>query len=425
MKALILYICTGNYHVFWDRFYETCESNFLRNISKDYFVFTDYNDNLISNGNVKQIYQVDLGWPDNTLKRYHIFKKALNDGVNSVGYSYLFFFNANCEFLSEISIKDLGLDNKNLFAVEHPGFIEKSYEDCTFEKNSRSAAYLEPKKYSKYVLGGINGGKYSAFLSAIEQMSIWISSDLDNDIIAVWHDESHWNKYVSERDVNILDYRFGYPEGWPNLPLKPKILIRDKNRYGGHNRLRRINSSSPPNMFIFLKRTPSSDLNDLSKFFERTKFNFELTLYSEEFGIEEKKQIKDPRYHQGLVNKNSSFYKFINELSTAYSSKLIMITPSCQVINQYLLEKIYSLFTESPNLELVISIISPNAITKVTKALIMRIRYTLGYDIQDLLEESVVVIRTDKSGERVDQIHSRKKKGYLIGLRSGKDLRFL
>lgn len=40
-KVAILYIATGRYTVFWDYFYQSAESNLLRECKKHYFVFTD------------------------------------------------------------------------------------------------------------------------------------------------------------------------------------------------------------------------------------------------------------------------------------------------------------------------------------------------------------------------------------------------
>ena len=42
MKIAILYICTGKYNQFFNDFYSSCESKFLKGrADKEYFVFTD------------------------------------------------------------------------------------------------------------------------------------------------------------------------------------------------------------------------------------------------------------------------------------------------------------------------------------------------------------------------------------------------
>ena len=37
----VLYICTGKYVAFWEKFYKSFEENFLKNSQVEYFVFTD------------------------------------------------------------------------------------------------------------------------------------------------------------------------------------------------------------------------------------------------------------------------------------------------------------------------------------------------------------------------------------------------
>jgi hypothetical protein len=55
---------------------------------------------------------------------------------------------------------------------------------------------------------------------------------MKNGITADFHDESHHNRYLADRDILALDPGYGYPEGW-NLPIEPKIVLLDKVRHGG------------------------------------------------------------------------------------------------------------------------------------------------------------------------------------------------
>jgi len=66
---------------------------------------------------------------------------------------------------------------------------------------------------------------------------------MTNDVMAVWHDESHLNKYAVEHEAEIkpLSPAYCYPEGW-NLPFDKKIISLDKGKYGGHAFLRNQNA---------------------------------------------------------------------------------------------------------------------------------------------------------------------------------------
>jgi len=71
-----------------------------------------------------------------------------------------------------------------------------------------------------------------------EELSKNIDEDFKSNIITVWRDEAHLDKYAIDKKIKILNPSYGYPEG-RDLPFNP-IIIRDKTKYGGHNFLRGI-----------------------------------------------------------------------------------------------------------------------------------------------------------------------------------------
>lgn len=238
MKIGILYICTGKYKIFWKDFYLTMEKNFIDEAERHYFVFTDSNeiDFEKENTNIHRIYQKDLGWPDATLMRFHIFLQKEKE-LSSM--DYIFFFNANLIIKEPIKSEEfLPQGEYKLIATIHPGFYNKNRNKFTYENNKKSTAFIEKTQGEHYFAGGLNGGKTENFIRAMKLMRDNIDSDKKNGIMAKWHDESHWNKYLISRiDIKILPPSYLYPEGWI-LPFKSIILIRDKNKYGGHNFLR-------------------------------------------------------------------------------------------------------------------------------------------------------------------------------------------
>lgn len=237
-KIGILYICTGKYSIFWKDFYLSMEEKFITDSEKHYFVFTDSAELEFEKENprIHRIYQENLGWPGNTLMRFHIF---LNIEKELENMDYLFFFNANLFVKEKIANEELlPIDDKNLVATLHPGFYNKDRKKFPYDKNKKSTAYIERDEGQYYFAGGLNGGKTRNFIEAMKVMRDNVDIDKKNNIIAKWHDESHWNRYVLNRiDVKILPPLYLYPEGW-TLPFSPIILIRDKNKYGGHSLLR-------------------------------------------------------------------------------------------------------------------------------------------------------------------------------------------
>jgi hypothetical protein len=248
VKIGILYICTGNYTVFWKDFYESMEKYFATDAEKHYFVFTDadhieHGVDAAGNKNpyIHRIYQKNLGWPGNTLKRFHMF---LGIEEELAKLDYLFFCNANLQVLQTISASDvLPTGEEKLVATLHPGFYAKPRRKFTYEKNRKSIAYINKSEGERYFAGGFNGGTSSAFISATKKMREQIDADEKNGVVARWHDESHWNRYlVSRTDVKVLSPAFLYPEGW-SLPFTQIILVRDKKKLGGHNTMRNSKNS--------------------------------------------------------------------------------------------------------------------------------------------------------------------------------------
>ena len=57
-----------------------------------------------------------------------------------------------------------------------------------------------------------------------------VNIDLEKDIIAAWHDESHVNRFFSDNEEKVftLSPGFAYPEMW-NMPVPKAIIHKDKN----------------------------------------------------------------------------------------------------------------------------------------------------------------------------------------------------
>ncbi len=134
--------------------------------------------------------------------------------------------------------------NDGLLAVLHPGFWNKQIEEFTYDRNKKSTAFIPVGKGTHYFMGGFNGGMTDDYLKLIRTLRGNVKADMAKNVIALWHDESHLNHYLLNRNPKILSSEYGYPEGW-DFPFKPKILILDKTSYGGHDFLRNISKTEP------------------------------------------------------------------------------------------------------------------------------------------------------------------------------------
>ena len=229
-KVAILYICTAKYVIFWKDFFESYEKYFLPNCEKHYFVYTDapeaYQEKECDR--IHRFYQESLGWPDNTLMRFHIFSKQFDELEK---YDYVFFMNANCQCMSTITEEEFLPGDKDLLVVQHPGYYNKKNTKYTYDRNPKSLAYIPKGEGLYYVCGGVNGGKAKAFVALMKELMHNIDIDKSNDVIALWHDESHINHYILGReDYRMLTPAYCYTEDW-DMPFEEKIRVRNKQKW--------------------------------------------------------------------------------------------------------------------------------------------------------------------------------------------------
>jgi hypothetical protein len=230
----ILYICTGKYNVFFEQFYESSENYFLNDYKKTYYVFTD--SEIKPRNNIKIINQKFLGWPYDTMKRFHMFNSIKNYLENE---DFLFFLNANMKIVDFINHEIIPTEKNNfLMGVKHPGFYNSSKNSFTYERRKESNFYIPYEEGKFYYQGCFNGGKTEHYLKMSDTLSNMIDDDLKKDIIPIWHDETALNWYFKDKNPLLLEPSYAYPELW-DLPIEKKIIQLDKNKYGGHNYLRK------------------------------------------------------------------------------------------------------------------------------------------------------------------------------------------
>lgn len=271
MNMAILYIGTGKYEVFWQGFFDSCEELFCNDANKHYFVFTD-STNIKSNDKITVIYLDNLGWPFNALLRYRMLLR-IEEQLR--GFDYNIFFNGNCIFKEKIYLDDIVGDKKQytLISAKHPGYYNKTSQEFPYEDRDTSLAKVNTPHY--YFAGAINGGVPEIFLNVIKEVANNIEQDLNNGIVSKWHEESHWNAYLNnnfpriELSLKILSADYLYPQGWI-LPFKAKILLRDKNEFGGRDFMRGI--SRKQNMIEVILNRVRNKIYGLKIYF-RDKFN--------------------------------------------------------------------------------------------------------------------------------------------------------
>lgn len=236
MKIALLYICTGKYDIFWPVFHDTCEKFFLAEHEKHFFVFTD-SDAIKDDGKrVHRVWQEKLGWPHDTLMRFHMFRGVEYELRK---FDFLMFFNANAYFVDAVGDEYLPTPDEGLLFQRHPGYYNKGRLRFPYERRRRSTAYIPYWRGKHYLFGAMSGGFSEPYLAMVSALCRNIDTDKDNGIIALWHDESQLNRYALDVRYKLLHPGYMYPDDW-DLPFERKIALLDKAKFGGADFMRGI-----------------------------------------------------------------------------------------------------------------------------------------------------------------------------------------
>ena len=157
-------------------------------------------------------------WPLPTLLRYNLF---LQQEEELQKYDYLFYVDIDMRITDWIGEEIIG---NGLTAAQHPMYALKRNLQPPYEPNPESTAYIPlPGRFveengkkrfeSLYYAGGFQGGKTEDFIKAMKVMKGKVEKDFNKNYIAIWNDESHWNRYLYENPPAIvLNPSYVYPD---------------------------------------------------------------------------------------------------------------------------------------------------------------------------------------------------------------------
>ena len=230
-KIALCVIATNDYCNFIEPLLVSADYYFLKGHEVDYHLFTNCPDRW---GMEREIVHHPIEhqpWPAMTLNRYHIMS-----GADLSGYDYVYYIDADMRLVAPVGDEIL----YSYTGVLHPGFYRGGGD---WEVNPQSKAYVNcyslSELRSKYICGGFQGG--SSYWNACHNLSYRIDEDSKKGITAVWNDESHWNKLLTEVGFffKILDPSYCMVEepekrkAWGIDHLEPKIIAlkKDHSKY--------------------------------------------------------------------------------------------------------------------------------------------------------------------------------------------------
>jgi FkbM family methyltransferase len=235
----IIFIGLSKYSLFYDRFYESVQANFLPNINKHFFVFSD-KDFLVEKDDETFTLTGGFDSPrDIKLHKFHFIKSAWKKIKE---YEYVVYFDADNVIRQPIDEKVFFDHDKPMMGVVHPWGSIKNSKD-KFESDPKSAAYIHEDEIEiAYHQSCFWGG----WTSKIEDLVNECYKTLDHDI-KIDHknknkicDEAHVNRYfaLNKDDLYSLDRDYANPgeayqaeRNYVKKPFGSNIIISHDNTH--------------------------------------------------------------------------------------------------------------------------------------------------------------------------------------------------
>ena len=213
----LLVIATGKYDMFIQPLFDSARQYFCKNQKVTFFLFTD--SKKYFGPDVVKIPAMHVPFPLPTLLRYNKFV-AHADVLQNM--DYLFYCDADMLFVGDVGDEILS----DLVCTNHPGY---GGTRGTPEERPESTAYVSKDTQMTYFCGGFNGGRRDSFLRMAAAIDKNTQIDYKNGLIAIWHDESHLNRYlIDNKPTKVLDSGYCYGEDM-ELPYKKRLVALTKS----------------------------------------------------------------------------------------------------------------------------------------------------------------------------------------------------
>ncbi|XP_069775102.1 alpha-1,3-galactosyltransferase 2-like isoform X2 [Narcine bancroftii] len=227
----------GNYlDLYLERFLLSADEHFMPGFPVIYYVFVDdlaklkqITPKLSGRGKVQDLkVEKHRRWQDNSMFRMKLIKELIETHVKNEA-NYIFCFDVDQHFNGRFGTEALS----ESVALLHAWFYRKLKFFYTYESNPLSSAYIESKG-DFYYHAAVFGGTWQSVRNLTERCHHGIMKDKQRNVEALWHDESHLNKYYwLHKPTKILspEYCWDKKIGW-RRDIHVFRLLWVKKQYG-------------------------------------------------------------------------------------------------------------------------------------------------------------------------------------------------
>ncbi|XP_045702606.1 histo-blood group ABO system transferase [Phyllostomus hastatus] len=186
-----------SYLVFLKLFLETAEMYFMVGHRVNYYIFTDRPDYVphfhLQKGRQIIILKVRgyARWQDISMHRMEMISNFSKQRFHQE-VDYLVCADVDLKFSDHVGVEILS----PLFGTLHLNFFFLSQENFPYERRRHSQAHIPEGEGDFYYTGALFGGSVMEVYRLTKTCHQAMMVDQANHIEAVWHDESHLNKYL-------------------------------------------------------------------------------------------------------------------------------------------------------------------------------------------------------------------------------------
>jgi hypothetical protein len=247
----VISIATQDYIHYWEKMVLSSIKGTSEQLNFKFYVFTDQVEkasefSVRNNFDIEIIQIESLGWPEATLLRYSL----INDHKHLFKEEVLMYLDADMIFVNKLETEICEKTNQSqMILVQHPGYFRPSgfmkikfylSNPSVFARDLRmlarvgalgswenlkaSNAYVPRLKRKTYFCGGIWLGKKRVFLEFCELLQRRVSDDLERNIIAIWHDESHLNWWAANNPYTPQSPKYCFDPTYKQLSQLTEIV---------------------------------------------------------------------------------------------------------------------------------------------------------------------------------------------------------
>lgn len=178
-----------------EAFLQSAERHFMLGLPVTYYVFTDQPDKVphVELGPQRgiKVLQVQRAsrWQDISMMRMKTIADTIESDIRHQ-FKYVFCFDVDQVFSGRFGPEALG----ELVALLHAYYYRLPKRLYTYDRNPKSVAYMKDGDF--YYHAAVFGGSWKSVKALTENCYESIMEDKKNKVEALWHDESHLNKYM-------------------------------------------------------------------------------------------------------------------------------------------------------------------------------------------------------------------------------------